>query len=246
MIPFLLPGKAFYLDSKYTNPNKGIYSEGIQAYVADNDRVVILHADDVGMCEEANVSAKRYLKNDFIQSAAAMPPCPNFEESIEWAKANPQEDVGLHLTLTSEWKTYRWGPVADPADVPGLVAPEGKLWPTVRQVVEHATPQEVEQEIRAQVEKSLALGYRPDHIDTHMGTLYGTPAFAAVYTKVAEEYGIPAMVIDVSNPAVVQKLRKQGYPTGEEMLEVLKDEDIIFTNWKEIMKRFNEGVVRQK
>ena len=145
--------KAFYLDPKYTDSIGGICPESTQAYVADNDevlvaqdsggvnetwaeklgypsgkRVVILHADDVGMCEEATVSAKRYLENDYIQSAAAMPPCPNFEESIQWAKANPQEDVGLHLTLTSEWQTYRWGPVADPADVPGLVDPEGKLW----------------------------------------------------------------------------------------------------------------------
>ena len=285
-------------------------------------RVVILHADDIGMCEEANISAKNYLKSDHIQSAAAMPPCPNFKEFIEWAKENPQEDIGLHLTLTSEWKTYRWGSVADSSEVPGLIDPEGKLWRSVRQVVEHASAEEVEKEIRAQIEKSLALGYRPDHIDTHMGTLYGSHEFTAAYTKVAEEYGIPAMVIDMSNPAVVEGFRQQGYPITEDMLAVidhyqlpkldyfysigkadtyeakcqkfydlvqswqpglieiifhpsedtehlktitgswqqriweaemfadpdviqfLEDEEIIFTNWKEIMKRFDAGVVR--
>jgi chitin disaccharide deacetylase len=186
-------------------------------------RVVILHADDIGMCEEANISAKRYLENDYIQSAAAMAPCPNFEEFIEWAIANPKEDIGLHLTLTSEWKTYRWGPVSPPAEVPGLIDPDGKLWHKVEQVVQHATAAEVEKEIRAQIEKSIALGYRPDHIDTHMGTLYGSHEFTAAYTKLAEEYGIPAMVIDVSNPAIVAGLRQQGYPAGEEMLEVINN-----------------------
>ncbi len=126
------------------------------------------------MCEEANLATMHMLENDWIQSAAAMPPCPNFEEMIAWAIAHPDEDVGLHLTLTAEWKTWRWGTVAPAEEVPGLIDPEGMMWHDVPQVVMHASAAEVEKEIRAQIEKSLALGYRPDHLDTHMGTLFGS------------------------------------------------------------------------
>lgn len=185
--------------------------------------VLILHADDIGMCPEANISAENYLNAGQIQSVAVMMPCPNAEEFILWAKNHPEQDVGLHLTLTSEWKTYRWSSVTDVEEVPGLIDEEGNLYHTVRQVVEHASAEEVEKEIRAQIEKSIALGHRPDHIDTHMGTLYGSPAYTAAYTKVAMEYNIPAMVLDVDNPLVVETFRKQGYPMDEAMIKTMQD-----------------------
>lgn len=186
-------------------------------------KVLILHADDIGMCKEANISAKRQLSQQEIQSAAVMMPCPNAEAFIDWAKQHSDQDVGLHLTLTSEWKTYRWGPVADAETVPGLIDPEGKLWRSVREVVQHATAAEVETEIRAQIDKAIALGYRPDHIDTHMGTLYGSHEYTSAYLKVAEEYQIPAMVIDMRNPEVVQGFKDQGYPIGPEMIQAVNN-----------------------
>jgi len=189
-----------------------------------NDKIIlILHADDIGMCPEANISAKNYLEKGEIQSAAVMMPCPNAEEFIQWAIEHPDQDIGLHLTLTSEWKNYRWPSVTDPAEVPGLIDEEGMLYHEVVQVVQNASAEEVEKEIRAQVEKSIALGYRPDHIDTHMGTLYGSPAYTAAYTKVAMEYNIPAMVLDVENPLVIETFRSQGYPMDENMIQTMKD-----------------------
>lgn len=186
-------------------------------------KVLILHADDIGMCDEANIAAVDYLLKGQIQSAAAMVPCPTFEAFASWAKENPQLDIGLHLTLTSEWKTYRWGPVSDPSEVPGLIDEEGKLWRSVPGVVMHASAAEVEKEIRAQIEKSLAMGLQPGHIDTHMGTLYGHHSYTAAYTKVAQEYGIPAMVIDMSRKEIADGFRAQGYPINEEMLAAVKD-----------------------
>lgn len=185
--------------------------------------VLILHADDIGMCPEANTSAKNYLENGQIQSAAVMMPCQNAEEFILWAKDHPEQDIGLHLTLTSEWKTYRWPSVTEVEEVPGLIDEEGNLYHTVRQVVEHASAAEVEQEIRAQIEKSIALGHRPDHIDTHMGTLYGSPAYTAAYTKVAMEYNIPAMVLNVDNPLIIEAFRERGYPMDEDMIKTMRD-----------------------
>ena len=184
-------------------------------------KVLILHADDIGMCEEANTSAYSYLENKQIQSAAIMVPCPSAKDAILWAAKNPNMDVGLHLTLTSEWKTYRWGSVEDPNKVSGLLDSERKMWRSVEEVVKNATPQEVELEIRAQIEKAISLGMKPSHIDTHMGTLYGSPEFVEVFLKVAEEYNIPANAIELSVPQVVEHFRKAGYPITDEVIKTM-------------------------
>jgi len=184
-------------------------------------KVIMLHADDAGMCEEANIATKDLLINGHIQSAAAMPPCPEFENMIEWAKEHPDIDVGLHLALTSEWKTYRWPSVLPVEEVPGLIDDEGMLWRSVREVVENASVEEVAKEVRAQIEKSIAMGYRPDHIDTHMGTLYGHPEFARAYLDIAMEYGIPANAIDMSDSLVVKYFREAGYPITDDMIKFM-------------------------
>ncbi len=184
-------------------------------------KVLILHADDAGMSPEANKAIEKYLENDDISGTAMMAPCPNFKDFIEWAKAHPKKDIGMHLTLTSEWQTYRWGPVSDPKTVPGLVDPDGKLWHEVPGVVKHASAEEVEKEIRAQIDKAIALGWQPTHIDTHMGTLYGSPEYAKVFLKVAQEYEIPANVIDMSNPEVLKTFREIGYPLTDEVVDLI-------------------------
>ena len=185
-------------------------------------RVLMLHADDIGMCYEANQAAKRQLGDGVIQSAAMMVPCPWFNEIAAWYKEHPDHCMGLHLALTSEWKTYRWGPVANARDVAGLIDGDGYLWRSVREVATHATGVEIETEIRAQVERALSRGIKPSHIDTHMGTLYARPDYTAAYLKVAEEYRLPAMVIEMS-PHTIQKFRKQGYPMDEKMIKLIKD-----------------------
>ncbi|MBZ5857299.1 polysaccharide deacetylase family protein [Flavihumibacter profundi] len=181
-------------------------------------KVLLLHMDDIGMCPEANTAAERYIDNKDIQSAAVMMPCPNAVAFIEWAKSHPVPDIGLHLTLTSEWQDYRWPSVTDPSKVPGLIDPDGKLWHEVPDVVKHASAAEVEMEIRAQIEKCISLGYKPTHIDTHMGTLYGSPAYAKAFFKVAQEYNIPANALNLADPELVKKFKAQGYPINEEMI----------------------------
>ncbi|HCI16488.1 MAG: ChbG/HpnK family deacetylase [Candidatus Marinimicrobia bacterium] len=180
-------------------------------------RVVILHADDIGMCSEANEAVKPYLKNGQIQSAAAMVPCPWFNDFAEWSIKNETLDIGLHLTLTSEWQTYRWESISNPSDVPGLIDNDGYFWHEVPDVVMHASAAEVEKEIRAQIDRAIDVGMKPDHIDTHMGTLYGHPDYAKAFFNVAMEYNIPANVIDFTL-ANVDKFKGQGYPISDEMI----------------------------
>ncbi|WP_276371265.1 polysaccharide deacetylase family protein [Chryseolinea sp. H1M3-3] len=225
VLVLILQSGALTVDSKRTKNQEPHITWAEKLNFPKGKKVIMLHADDIGMCEEANIAAINYLKQDKIQSAAIMMPCAYAPDMINWAKKNPKKDIGLHLTLTSEWKTHRWGPVSPMAEVPTLLDPDKKLWRDVPGVVTHASAAEVEKEIRAQIEKSIALGYRPDHIDTHMGTLYGHPDYIKAFFKVAEEYNIPANVIDVSDAAVLEEFRKMGYPITDEVVK-------LFANYK--------------
>ncbi|MFO0946601.1 MAG: polysaccharide deacetylase family protein [Planctomycetota bacterium] len=185
-------------------------------------KILILHADDLGMCYEANQSAKENLPAGHFQSGSAMVPCPWFNEFADWYKNHPDMDVGLHLSLTSEWKFYRWGPVSLKTDVPGLVDRDGYMHREVLGVVLAAKPEEVDKEIRAQIDRAIAKGIKPGHIDTHMGTLYARAEFTMAYLKAAVDYNIPAMVIEPS-PKVIERYRKQGMPVTEKSVQMLKD-----------------------
>ncbi len=175
-------------------------------------KVLILHADDIGMCEEANMAVIPYLENQQIQSASVMMPCEYSDEFMEWYKANADYDIGLHLTLTSEWQTWRWSTVADKDLVPSLLNSDEFMWHSVAEVVQNAKPEEVEKEIRAQIEKALSLGVKPTHLDTHMGTLYHIDAFSKIFMDIAEEYQIPALIFDLSNDSIIQKFEDRGIP----------------------------------
>ena len=138
----------------------------------EQSRVIILHADDIGMCSEANEAVIPYLLNNQIQSASAMVPCPWFNDIADWYKNNPDKDIGLHLTLTSEWKLYRWGPISNELMNSNLTDSEGYLWRRVEDVVSRVSVNDIEKEIIAQINRARQLGIEPGHIDTHMGTLY--------------------------------------------------------------------------
>jgi predicted glycoside hydrolase/deacetylase ChbG (UPF0249 family) len=200
-------------DKKITNAEKLGFPSG--------RKVILLHCDDAGMCDEANVAIRNYFDRGDVQSTAVMVPCQYAMELVEWAKKQESPDVGIHLTMTSEWKTWRWGPVSDPAKVPGLIDPEGKMWHDVPDVITHATAEEVETEVRAQIDKVIAAGFTPTHIDTHMGTLYGTPEYLKVFLKIAEEYKIPANAIDLSDTAIAGNFRREGYPITTDVVELL-------------------------
>jgi len=186
-------------------------------------KVLLMHCDDAGMCEEANIAVSNYFITGDIRSAAVMVPCPYAEAMVQWAKTQGSPDLGIHLTLTSEWKTWRWGTVADSVNVPGLIDPEGKMWHDVPDVLMHATAEEVETEVRAQINKVLGMGFRPTHIDTHMGTLYGSIDYLKVFLKIAKEYNLPANAIDLSDPAIAENFRKEGYPITTEVVDLLNE-----------------------
>jgi predicted glycoside hydrolase/deacetylase ChbG (UPF0249 family) len=187
-------------------------------------KVIMLHADDAGMCEEANIATMQYFEKGHIQSASAMPPCPKFDEFMEWAKENPQYDIGLHLTFTSEFERYRWSTVLPVEEVPSLNDEDGKIWLEIRDVLANATPEDVAKEIRGQIDKSIQLGFRPTHIDTHEGTLYASLEYAKAFLQAAMDYNIPANVPDLSDPEILAYWREKGKGT------IFTDEFVEFMN----------------
>jgi predicted glycoside hydrolase/deacetylase ChbG (UPF0249 family) len=156
-------------------------------------KVLILHVDDVGMSWDSNQGAINAIEKGVATSLSVMMPCPWVPGFIHYLKDHPKTDAGLHLTLTSEWKDYRWAPLKGKSSVPGLVDKEGAFWPSVEEVVKNATADEVEQEIRAQLQRARDAGFEPTHMDSHMGTLFATPEFMQRYLKVGIENKIPVM-----------------------------------------------------
>lgn len=156
-------------------------------------KVIIMHVDDVGMSWDSNQGAVEALEKGVATSLSIMMPCPWVPDFMHYLKDHPDVDAGLHLTLTSEWPGYRWGPLSGKPAVPGLVDKEGAMWKSVPEVVTNAKADEVENEIRAQVERSRTMGWEPTHMDSHMGTLFATPEYMTRYIKVGIELKIPVM-----------------------------------------------------
>jgi predicted glycoside hydrolase/deacetylase ChbG (UPF0249 family) len=154
-------------------------------------KLLILHADDIGVAHSENVATFDALDAGAINSGSVMIPTPWVTELAEYAKRNPNADLGVHLTLTSEWKTYRWSGTAPRDQVPSLYEPDGTLPSTIETVAWRAEQHEVELELRAQIDRAYALGIRPTHVDSHMAALYQTPELFRTYVKVARSYRLP-------------------------------------------------------
>ena len=160
---------------------------------AAHAKLLIVHADDLAVAHSVDAASFDALDKNAVTSASIMVPCPWLTEVAAYAKNHPDADLGLHLTLTSEWKIYRWGPVESKDKVRSLLDPSGYLWSESAPAAAHIKPEEAEREIRAQVERAVAAGIHPTHLDTHMGTLIATPELFAVLVKIAHQYNLPLL-----------------------------------------------------
>ena len=159
-----------------------------------DSRLLIVHADDVGMAHSINAATIAAIDTGLVNSASIMVPCPWFPEIADYAKSHPQVDFGLHLTLTSERVYYRWGPVASKDKVPSLVDENGYFhlnWTPAN----HIDAKEAELELRAQIDRAYSMGIRPTHLDSHQYRLLtsGKELFQ-VFLRVAHDYKLPAFV----------------------------------------------------
>lgn len=161
---------------------------------ARDQRLLIVHADDLGMAHSVNAATTRAFESGLVNSGSIMVPCPWFPEIANYAQQHPEADLGLHLTLTSEWTPFRWGSVLPRDQVPSLYDKDGYLYITEDVAAANIQPKEAEAEIRAQIDRARAYGIRPTHLDSHMRTLHQNAALFDVLLRVSRDTGIPAMV----------------------------------------------------
>ncbi len=152
---------------------------------------LIIRCDDIGMSHSVNAAAKELLDTGLPVNFSVMFPCGWVPEAVEFMKKYDNVSIGVHLVLNSEWQEYKWGPVSGEKLVPSLVDKHGYFFPT-RALFEENNPKfdEVETELRAQIERALKTGLNISYMDYHMGTAASTPEYQALLMKLAQEYRI--------------------------------------------------------
>jgi chitin disaccharide deacetylase len=165
-----------------------------QAITGDaNARVLVLHIDDVGMCHGANVAFLELARGGGVTCGSVMVPCPWFREIAAAAAEDQSLDLGVHLTLTSEWPQYRWGPLSTVSRASGLIDDQGYFPRNCLELRPRLQPEAAEIEFRAQIDRALAAGIDVTHLDTHMGAAV-VPELVDVYVRLGCEYRLPILL----------------------------------------------------
>jgi hypothetical protein len=158
------------------------------------ERVLIIHADDVGVSHAGNQAAFEGMASGSITCGSILVPCPWFPEAAQRCREHPEADLGVHLTLTCEYPQYRWRALTGREAAAGLYDEQGYMWLTAAEAQAHVSPEEAEREMRAQVETALAAGIDVTHLDTHMGTVLH-PKFLGIYVSLGLEYRLPLFLV---------------------------------------------------
>jgi hypothetical protein len=191
---------------------------------SDDDRVIIIHTDDIGMCQ-ASVDAFAELDEfGLISSGAVMVPCPWFLEAAQFAVANPEADLGAHMTLTSEWDTYRWGPISTRDPKSGLMDEQGYFHKTSQGVWQNANPEAAVNELDQQIQRAQQAGMNLTHIDTHMGSI-AHPSIIPGYVQLAIKYGLPPMIPRMTAEALAARkdVDDQAAEMAVELIHTLEE-----------------------
>lgn len=195
---------------------------------AADDRVVIIHADDIGMCQSTLPAIADLFDFGLLSSAATMVPCPWFLEAAAFCRNHPTVDMGVHLTLNSEWSTYRWGPISTRDPASGLLDKQGYFPKSPAVMEQQADPQAAALELNAQVMRALQAGLDPTHIDAHMGTAM-RPPFLPAYIEVAAAQRLPLFLVGSQGIPRLQA-RGMGFgiiaPGSIERLNILAEQGI--------------------
>ena len=204
-------------------------------------RLLIIHADDVGVSQSENAATFFAMEKGSVSSASIMMPCPWMGDVADYARTHPNLDFGLHLTLTSEWKNYKWGTVTPVNQATSLLNKNGYLYSSVDSLYKFGRVEEVEKELRAQIERAKQFGIDPTHLDSHMGSLFASPEYLQILLKMGREYNVPVL------------LNKEGFKVAFkiDLDKYISDKDVLVDkilmaepkDFKSGMDKFYTGVL---
>jgi predicted glycoside hydrolase/deacetylase ChbG (UPF0249 family) len=180
-----------------------------------NAKLLIVNTDDLGMAHSVDAAAIKAFASGLVTSGSVMVPCPWFPEIATYARNHQDADLGLHLTLTSEWTQYRWGPVLSKDRTASLLDQNGYFYLTEDVAASRIDPKEAEAEIRAQIERARAFGIQPTHLDSHMGTLYQNKVLFETLLRVARENKLPT------------RMSKEWITRAPFLATILRPDDIV-------------------
>jgi len=156
-------------------------------------KLLIIHADDMGLAHSVNIACIKAFDNKGITSGSIMVPCPWAPEISAYVKAHPGMDVGIHLTLTAEWDYYKWGGITSSDQIPSLLDKNNNFFPSVEELGKSVKTAEAEKELRAQIDRAIASGVQPTHLDTHMGSVLANPELVKIYLGLSDIYHLPVL-----------------------------------------------------
>jgi predicted glycoside hydrolase/deacetylase ChbG (UPF0249 family) len=215
----------------------------------DDARLLIINADDFGMCHAENVATIAGLEQGAFCCSTIMVPCPWFEEAVAFARHAPSADLGVHITHTAEWGPLKWGPVSGRSAVPSLVDGRGNFYPDVESVYAHARLDEVENETRAQIERALDAGIDVTHLDSHMGTVQLDVNYHDLYVRLAAEYRLPIRMVrrsgmrDLGMGQIVEQADRLGVLSPDQFwYGGPRQPDETAAYWTELFRNLHPGV----
>ncbi len=158
-----------------------------------DSKLLIIHADDMGLAHSVNTACIKAFENIGITSGSIMVPCPWAPEIMAYAKDHPGPDVGIHLTMTAEWDLYKWGGISSSDQIPSLLDKNNYFYPSVEELGKSAKGPDAEKELKAQIDRAIASGVQPTHLDTHMGSVMANPELIKIYLDLSDIYHLPIL-----------------------------------------------------
>ncbi|MBL6649123.1 MAG: polysaccharide deacetylase family protein [Flavobacteriaceae bacterium] len=196
-----------------------------------DDKLLIIHADDLGLSRSVNKASFDALKKGHVNSASIMMTCKHINEVGKFAIENPEIDLGLHLTVTSEWRDYKWDGVLDSSKIPSMIDNKGHLFNNKKKFVLYANPYDLKNELQAQIDLAKSIGIRPSHIDSHEGALFFKQDLFKVYLEIGEENKLPVFV-----PKLVATHFDKDFPKPKNVVIVenffMASPKIEFSDWE--------------
>jgi predicted glycoside hydrolase/deacetylase ChbG (UPF0249 family) len=210
-------------------------------------KLLIIHADDFGLSHSTNRAIAELFKENAITSASVMVPCPWFPEAAYFAKDNGDLDIGIHLTLTSEWDNFFFGGVLERSQIPSLLNEKGYFYPSSEDFLNHFSLQEVEKEINAQIERALYFGIEPTHLDSHMFTLHASTELLDLLVQTGKKYKLPVFIplnmLSAIPEAKIEAVKKENIVVENFFfLEISQPENEWEKPYLEVIKNLQPGL----